>query len=376
MDKYSADTVIVGAGVVGLAVAARLARSGREVFVVEKHPSFGVETSSRNSEVIHAGIYYPETSLKTRLCVRGKQLLYDYCERNRVPFRRCGKLIVATEKRQLDKLDKLYQQGLCNGVADLRLYSRETIARRYPALFAHSAIWSPSTGIIDSHRLMVQLKQEAERDGTLFLFKHEVLRGDFVSDRIELGVKTPEAEVCLITASEVVNCAGLSALQWLNCSSGIELTELPEPCFAKGNYYRLTGRPPTDCLVYPIPEETGLGVHLTLDLTGAARFGPDVEWLDEPDYQVSAESLPRFYQEVRKYWPSLPEASLTADYCGVRPKIKRDGRLVNDFVIQCSDSHQVTGLVNLLGIESPGLTCCLALAEMVQISLDSGKGSA
>ncbi|PID42919.1 MAG: FAD-dependent oxidoreductase [Gammaproteobacteria bacterium] len=376
MDKYSTDTVVVGAGVVGIAVAARLARSGREVFVLERHPHYGLETSSRNSEVIHAGIYYPESSLKAGLCVRGKHLLYHYCEQNRVPFRRCGKLIVATEKTQVDKLEAIYRQGRQNGVADLNLWGKESLHKLYPELSGHAAIWSPSTGIIDSHQLMTRLMQEAEINGAQFLFRHEVIKGDFSSDRIELEVNTPDGQTCLIRASEVVNCAGLSAIQWLNASNGICHAELPEPCFAKGNYFALTVRPPVDCLVYPVPEEGGLGVHLTLDMGGRGRFGPDVEWLntewqDNPDYQVSARSLPRFYREVRKYWPSLPEGSLVADYCGVRPKIKRDGQVLNDYLIQASDAHQIPGLVNLLGIESPGLTCCLALAETVQRALDS-----
>ncbi len=365
MDKYHIDTAIIGAGVVGMAVAAKLAVSGRRVFVLERHDSFGMETSSRNSEVIHAGIYYPDHSLKARLCVAGKQQLYAYCERRGVPFRRCGKLIVATAQDQLPKLAEIFDQGHRNGVVDLERWAATQVKGRFPGLVAQEALWSPSTGIIDSHALMRALQEDAAAGQAEFLFKHEVLRGNFYPNVMDLEVRGPDGVVFLLSCKEVINCGGLQALTWVTRSSGIFLDDLPAPCYAKGNYFTLAGRAPFDALVYPVPEPGGLGVHLTLDLAGQARFGPDVEWVDQPDYQVSDASLEKFYAEVRKYWPALPDHALQAGYCGIRPKLMREGVLLNDFVIQQESDQGLPGFINLLGIESPGLTCCLALADEV-----------
>lgn len=369
MNRCRVDTVIVGAGVVGIAVARRLSASGRNVFVLEKHSTFGNETSSRNSEVIHSGIYYPENSLKARLCILGKQMLYDYCQTSGVPYRACGKLIVASEACQEEVIHQLYQKGMVNGVSDLILLGKATLKAQYPRLSACSAIWSPSTGIVDSHQLMIRLKMDAEVKGAQFLFKHEVVKGHFSSGQVELQVIAPDGSRFLIVASEVINCAGLTSLQWLQ--SSLPTLDLPSPAYAKGSYFSLKGAPPADCLVYPVPEKGGLGVHLTLDMSGAGRFGPDVEWIKQPDYRPSCRSSSYFYREIRKYWPTLPENSLIPGYCGVRPKLVQNGKVLDDFFVQGPEVHGIQGFVNLLGIESPGLTCCLSLGETVNTLLGS-----
>lgn len=365
MEIYSIDTLIVGAGVVGIATAARLATSGRRLFVLERHERFGMETSSHNSEVIHAGIYYPECSLKARLCVKGKAQLYAYLEDRGIAHRRCGKLIVATDEAQKAALAGIARQGIRNGVTDLEEWSSTQIRARFPALNASAGLWSPSTGILDSHGLMSALKSDAESRQAEFLFRHQVRRGSWSGQEIIVEVLGPDEKPFLLSCKEVINCAGLASLQWLNQFEGIRKECLPEPCYAKGNYFSLVTRSPFDALVYPVPEPGGLGVHLTLDLAGSARFGPDVEWVSKPDYQVSTASEKAFYRAVRRYWPGLPDHSLHPGYCGIRPKLRRNGVLLSDFVIQGAEEHGVPGLLNLLGIESPGLTSCLALADEV-----------
>jgi L-2-hydroxyglutarate oxidase LhgO len=352
------DCVVIGAGVVGLAVARLLAEAGREVVVLEAAAAIGTGTSSRNSEVIHAGIYYPPNSLKARLCVAGRQALYSYCEASGVAHRRCGKLIVATHPRQLKKLAEIERQAQANGVNDLQWLSSEQAMTLEPDVRCVGALLSPSTGIVDSHALMLSLQGDAERAGAVFAFHSALEGGRLGSDGIEIKV---QGQAWL--ANLVINCAGLAAPMVAASLNGFPARFVPPTFYAKGNYFSCTHRTRFSHLIYPVPEEAGLGVHLTLDLAGQARFGPDVEWISEVDYQVDPRRGDGFYEEIRKYWPQLPDGALQADYCGIRPKLSRRETL--DFRIDDSSVHGVNGLINLFGIESPGLTSALAIADHV-----------
>ena len=361
------DVVVIGAGVVGLAVARALALAGREVWVLESEASIGSGISARNSEVIHAGIYYPQGSLKARLCVRGKQMLYGYCAERGVAHRRCGKLLVATSLAQMGELQQVQARALANGVDDLQLLSAAEAIALEPALYCHGALLSPSTGIVDSHGLMLALQGDLENAGSHVVVNTAV-------ERVALS-PTGRHEVlthdgtCL-AAHAVVNAAGLSAPALARCFEGLAAHHVPQEFFAKGNYFSLAGRAPFQRLIYPLPEPGGLGVHLTLDLGGQAKFGPDVQWVDDAmDYAVDPARGMAFYAEVRKYWPGLPDGALQASYAGIRPKISGPGEAAADFCVQGPEEHGVPGLVNLFGIESPGLTSALALAEMVSALL-------
>ena len=361
MDKL--DCVVVGAGVIGLAVARALALTGREVVVLEAAEAIGTETSSRNSEVIHAGIYYPQGSLKARLCVSGKLALYAYCESRGIPHRRCGKLIVATEPQQLDTLSSIAAKAAANEVGDLERLDRAAVAELEPALRCEGALLSPSTGIIDSHALMLAFQGEAEAAGATVALRSPLLGAD-IRDQgflLQVGGSAP----CTVLASSLINAAGLHAARVAAGIRGLPAHAVPRCRYAKGNYYTLAGRAPFRHLIYPVPEEAGLGVHLTLDLAGQARFGPDVEWVDEIDYRVDPWRAEMFYGEVRKYWPGLADAALQPAYAGIRPKLQAPGEPAGDFVIAGPQAHGVPGLVNLYGIESPGLTASLAIAEAV-----------
>ncbi|HSQ82640.1 MAG TPA: NAD(P)/FAD-dependent oxidoreductase [Casimicrobiaceae bacterium] len=355
------DSVVVGAGVVGLAVARELARAGREVVVVEATEAVGTVTSARNSEVLHAGIYYPPGSLKARLCVAGRERLYAYCAERRVPHRRCGKLIVATGVDQLGELARLEAQARASGVDDLVLLDVPAIAALEPALSCVAALHSPSTGIIDSHQYMLALEGDARDAGAVFAFGSPLVGGDVTGDGI--GLVIGGAEPMTLCARSVVNCAGHDAPRVARSIAGLPGISVPRAYLCKGNYFRLAGRSPFSRLVYPIPEAAGLGVHLTLDLGDQARFGPDVEWVDAVDYAVDPARAGRFYPAIRRYWPALPDGALVPDYAGVRPKIQAPGEPARDFVIEGPHEHGVAGLVNLFGIESPGLTASLAIAE-------------
>lgn len=361
------EAAVIGAGVVGLACARALAARGIETVILERHDAFGTETSARNSEVIHAGLYYPSGSLKARLCVIGRKALYDYCERNHIAHRRCGKLVVATSAAQIDKLTTLLRQGVANGVDDLQLLNAEEAQQLEPNLACTAALLSPSTGIIDSHGLMLALLGDAERDGAMLALQSPVAAGKIENDGIVLEVGNA-TEKTLLKARYVINAAGLCATQIARRINGFPQTHCPRPRYAKGNYFSLAGAAPFTRLIYPLPEPGGLGVHLTLDLGGQARFGPDVEWLsddwiDQPEYQIDAGRSECFYAEVRRYWPALPDDGLTPAYCGVRPKISGPEDPAADFLIQGPSRHSVPGLVNLFGIESPGLTSSLAIAD-------------
>lgn len=363
------DSVVIGAGVVGLAVARALARSGREVIVVEAGEGIGVGTSSRNSEVIHAGIYYPSGSLKAQLCVQGKQRLYAYCDERGVDYRRLGKLIVATHDDQYAGLRKLLEQGRRNGVDDLQWLSAEQAREREPALACVAALWSPSTGIIDSHALMLALQADAEAGGASLVFHTPLLTARCNDQGFELHMGG--AEPMTLRCRELINCAGLSAPQVAGRIQGLAPHDVPTAYLCKGNYFSFSGRAPFRHLVYPAPEGAGLGVHMTLDLGGQARFGPDVEWVEQIDYRVDPHRADGFYAAIRRYWPGLPDASLQPAYSGIRPKITGPGEPAADFVISGPAEHGVPGLVNLFGIESPGLTSCLALADQVIDRLSS-----
>ncbi len=360
---------IIGAGVVGLACARALAARGIDSVVLERHDAFGSETSARNSEVIHAGLYYPGGSKKAALCVAGRDALYAYCDERHVAHRRCGKLVVATHEAQLPKLEALRRQGEANGVSDLRLLDGAAARALEPELACIAALHSPSTGIVDSHAFMLALLADAERNGALLALKSPVAGGRIAPDGIVLAVGNG-SDTTQLKARFIVNAAGLAATQFARSLAGFPAAHCPTPHYAKGNYYGLAGRAPFSRLIYPLPEPGGLGVHLTLDLGGQARFGPDVEWLpdhwiDRPDYTVDPERSSGFYAEVRRYWPGLPDDALAPAYCGVRPKISGPQDPAADFLIQGPAAHGVPGLVNLFGIESPGLTSALAIADAV-----------
>lgn len=362
------DTLVVGAGVVGLAVADALARAGREVVLVEATGLIGSGVSSRSSEVIHSGIYYPAGSAKARLCVRGKHLLYEFCERHDVPHRRCGKLIVAPRVDQEPALQALLARGQANGVTGLRLLDRQAVQACEPALDVHAAIASATTGIVDSHALMLALARRAQDHGAVLVFKTAFERAQPSAGgwRVRLADGGGGLD-CL--ARRLVLATGLNAPTLARAIEGLPPAQVPVERYARGNYFALAGRAPFSRLVYPVPEKDGLGVHLTLDLAGRARFGPDVEWIERPSFEVNAARLAPFYGAIRRYWPGLPEGALRPDYAGVRPKIYEPHEPAADFRIDGPRAHGLAALVCLFGIESPGLTSALAIAEAVRAEL-------
>jgi L-2-hydroxyglutarate oxidase LhgO len=361
---------VVGGGIIGLAVARALATTGREVIVLEAADAVGTQTTSRSSEFIHAGIYYSEDSLKARLCVRGRELLTRYCDERGVSWSRPGKLIVATDDAQIDRLEALFRHGIANGVDDLRRIGGDELPELEPEVRGVAALVSPSTGIVDVDGMVRALRRDLESLGGAVALRSRVIGG-----RIESGgVTVDTAEGGSASAHMLVNCAGLGAWQVASSLDGFD-GPIPPRHLAKGNYFGLSGaRAPFDHLVYPVPVDGGLGVHFTMDLAGAARFGPDVEWLDEPagdlhdkdlDYSVDDARLTGFEDSIRRYWPGLPSGTLTPAYAGIRPKTSGPGEPAADFVIHGPAMHGVAGLVNLFGIESPGLTASLAIADEV-----------
>jgi L-2-hydroxyglutarate oxidase LhgO len=355
--------VVVGAGVVGLALARRLARDGREVLILEAEDRFGTGSSSRNSEVIHSGIYYAKDSLKARLCVAGNRALYAYCRERAVEHRRCGKLIVAADASQLGALRELQAKGLANGVEELRWLEGPEARALEPELRCEAALLSPGTGIVDSHGLMKALLTDAEDAGATLVLRSPVTGGAALDGGVRLDVGGPEPMTIL--ARQVYNCAGLGAVALARAIQGLDPRSVPAFHLAKGSYFGLAQRAPFTRLVYPVPEAAGLGTHFTLDLGGQARFGPDVEWVDALDYDVDPARCLGFYEAVRRYWPGLPDGALQPAYAGIRPKLQGPGEPARDFLVQGPEDHGVPGLVNLLGIESPGLTACLAIADGV-----------
>ncbi|VWD31926.1 FAD-dependent oxidoreductase [Burkholderia lata] len=358
------DCVVIGAGVVGLAIARELAARGRETLVLEAADAIGTGTSSRNSEVIHAGLYYPRGSLKAMSCVHGRDLLYEFCETHHVPHRRAGKLLVATSASQVKQLKAIAARATENGVLDLMPLTRVEAQALEPALECVEALFSPSTGIVDSHQLMLALLGDAEQDGAVCALKSpvesiDVLRGGrFV---VRTGGEAPTE----IEAACVINSAGLGAQALARRTHGLDPRWVPPLYLARGNYFSLSGRAPFSHLIYPMPDRAGLGVHLTLDLGGQARFGPDVEWIDTLRYEVDPARATAFYASIRAFWPGLPDDALQPAYAGIRPKVAGPGEPPADFIVQGVAQHGVRGLVNLFGIESPGLTASLALAQRV-----------
>jgi L-2-hydroxyglutarate oxidase LhgO len=361
MDKV--DCVVIGAGVIGLAIARRLARAGREVIVLEQAEGIGTVTSSRNSEVIHAGIYYPSGSLMARMCVGGKRALYQYCAEHGIPHRNCGKLIVATTPKETEKLASIRAHAEANGVLDLETLDAAAARALEPALNCEAALLSPSTGIIDSHAYMLALRGDAEDAGAACAFHTPLLHAKASSDGFELdaGGDAPMSLACRL----LVNAAGLGASAVARSIDGMPIELIPPAYLAKGNYFSCSARAPFSHLIYPVPEPGGLGVHLTLDMAGQARFGPDVEWVDTIDYAVDPARAERFYPAIRRYWPTLPDGALSPGYSGIRPKIVPPAVASQDFLIQGPRDHGVEGLINLFGIESPGLTSSLAIADHV-----------
>jgi L-2-hydroxyglutarate oxidase LhgO len=369
------DAVVIGSGVIGLAVGRALAREGLETIVLERADAFGTITSSRNSEVIHAGLYYPSGSLKARLCVQGRDRLYAYCTEKGLAHRRCGKLLVASGDAQRARLAQIQAQGRRNGVDDLEWLDAAQLRALEPELHAQVALWSPSTGIVDSHGLMLALLGDLEAAGGALALRspvESIAAGD-TAHRLQVGGDVPMA----LEARVLVNAAGLWAPALAARTAGLGEMHVPRARYAKGNYFSLAAKAPFRHLIYPTPEAAGLGVHLTLDLAGQARFGPDVQWIDPAtpdtiDYRVDAGRMAAFEAAIRSYWPGLPERALQPAYSGVRPKLEAaDGGALVDFVVQGPAEHGIAGLVNLYGIESPGLTACLAIADEVVSRLAS-----
>ncbi len=366
------DCVVIGAGVVGLAIARALAIAGREVVIVESENAIGTGISSRNSEVIHAGIHYPPGSLKARLCVRGKALMYAFCAERHVPHSRIGKLVVATDDAQRGALDHVLENARASGVDDLEALDASQAATLEPAIRCVAALWCPSTGIVDSHALMLALLADAEAHGATLALSSRVVGGAVTSDGIALRVASDDTFA--LEARLVVNCASLGATRVARAIDGMPAASIPTIHYAKGNYFSLTGRSPFRHLIYPLPEASGLGVHVTPDLGGQAKFGPDVEWLapDAPfDFNVDPGRVDLFVDVIRRYWPALPDDALAPAYAGIRPKLSGPGEAAADFVIAGPHDHGVAGLVNLFGIDSPGLTSSLAIAEHVASLVDA-----
>lgn len=359
------DCVVAGAGVVGLAVARALALSGREVVMIEKADAIGTVTSSRNSEVIHAGLYYAPGSLKARLCVEGRRLLYAYCAEHNIGHRRAGKLIVASEPGQADGLRAIEANAKRCGVDDLQFLTRGEAERLEPALNCASALLSPSTGIIDSHALMLSLRGDAEASGASLAFLTCVAAATIVAGGIRIDTRDVNGETFALEAGAFVNAAGLDAQAVAGRIEGFPRDLIPRQWLARGNYFALPGQSPFSRLIYPVPVEGGLGVHLTLDLAGNARFGPDVEWIDGVDYTVDPGRSAVFYEAIRSYWPDLADHALQPAYAGIRPKLSGPGQASVDFMIQGPADHGAGRIVNLFGIESPGLTASLAIADHV-----------
>ena len=364
MSTEKIEAVVIGAGVVGLACARALSMRGVETLIVERHDGIGQEISSRNSEVIHAGIYNAPGSLKAALCVPGNRMLYEYCGQRGIAHRRCGKLIVATTPAQESRLAQLLDQARRNGVSEIRMITGEQAVALEPQLRCTAALLSPTTGIVDSHALLLSLLGDAENHGATLALCSAVTRGELSADGILLQISSGD-EAMTLAARIVINAAGLGAPAMASQIAGLAAQHVPRAYYAKGNYFSLTGRAPFSRLIYPVPEPGGLGVHLTLDLGGQARFGPDVEWVEQIDYSVEPRRADGFYAEVRKYWRELPDNALQPAYCGIRPKITGPGETSADFLIQGPQTHGVPGLVNLFGIESPGLTACLPIADQV-----------
>jgi L-2-hydroxyglutarate oxidase LhgO len=369
MDRV--DALVVGAGVIGLAVARELALAGHEVIVIDAAEGIGTATSARNSEVIHAGLYYAPGSLKARLCVEGRAALYAHCAASGIAHRRCGKLVVAVGEDEVPALEALRAQALANGVGDAVLIDGAAARAMEPAVRCVAALHSPSTGIVDSHGLMLSLQGEAEDHGAMFAFHSPFKRATRTNDG-EFDVQVGGAEPMRLHARLLVNAAGLHASTVASRIDGLAAAHVPRTRWCRGHYFSLAGRAPFSRLVYPMHNRAGLGIHFTLDLGGQGRFGPDVDWLPDgsgEDYAVDASRLAGFAHDIRRYWPALPDDALAPAYSGIRPKLVGPGEPAADFRIDGPTAHGVPGLVNLFGIESPGLTASLAIGARAASSL-------
>jgi L-2-hydroxyglutarate oxidase LhgO len=357
------ECAVIGAGVVGLAIARKLAMEGREVVVLEAERAFGTHTSARNSEVVHAGIYYASGSLKARMCVAGRQLLYRYCEEHDVGHRRIGKLIVASDETQIAGLQKYKAQAETNGVPDLEWLDGGVLRELEPEVRSVAGVLSPSTGVVDSHGLMLAYLGDAERHGASLALESPVIAGAVESDGIRLDVGG--AEPMSLKCHTVINSAGLNAQAVARSIAGVPAHTIPPSFYAIGHYYTLTGKAPFRRLIYPVARQDWLGVHVTIDLGGQVKFGPDFSWIERIDYRFDESREAAFYEAIRFYYPGLRDGALQPGYTGIRPRITGPGGPAQDFVIQCKHEHGIEGLVNLYGIESPGLTSSLAIADHV-----------
>jgi len=368
------DCIVVGAGVIGLAAARAVARGGREVIIIERERRIGLHTSSRNSEVIHAGIHYPPGSLKARLCVEGREQLYRYCDIHGIGYRRCGKLTVAASAAEIPQLEKIEANARASGVFDLEWLEGAEAVRLEPALKCFAALYSPVTGIIDSHGLLSCLLGDAESYGANVAYGTQVTALDPGERGIEVCIDGQTA--ASVRTRWLINCAGLGAAEVAASMAAFPRAHIPRLHYAKGTYFSLPGHAAFSRLIYPAPSATGhLGIHLTLDLAGGARLGPDMQWLEAlgetPDYHVDAGRAALFAEAVREYWPQVPVAQLTPGYAGIRPKLSGPGEPARDFLISGPADHGVAGVVNLFGIESPGLTASLALGDVIAALLEA-----
>jgi len=355
--------LVIGAGVIGLAVARTAARAGHDVTVAEMTGGIANGVSSRNSEVVHAGLYYPTNSLRARHCVRGRRMLYEFCAGHGVGHRKCGKLVVATDAAELGKVEAIRKQGEANGVEDLEIIGGNAARALEPELSCIGALASPQSGIVDSHGFMRALWGELEDNGGMIAFETPVERISYRAPRWQ--VRFGGRDTGTLDFDAVVNAAGLGAQSLARRIDGYPADQVPRLVLAKGNYFSYAGRPVFSRLIYPTPVDGGLGVHVTLDLAGRMRFGPDVEWIKEESYGIDAARADGFYARIRSYWPRLPDGTLVPDYCGIRPKLTGPGEPAADFMIAGPPAHGLPRLVNLFGIESPGLTASLSIAEDV-----------
>ena len=367
--NFDFDSVVIGSGVVGLSIARSLSFSGRKVLLLEKKKVIGQGISSRNSEVIHAGIYYPFGSLKRHLCIDGKKRLVRYCADRNVEYKLLGKLIVANSKEELETLSDIFSNGIKNGVSDLRMVSENELRSIEPELRAKQAILSPSSGIVDSHSLMLSLQGDFELKDGIMIFGSSVSRINQLVGGFSVSVEGHEDFE--VTSKELINSAGLHSQELSSKIPTIEEMSIPKTRYCKGNYFSLSSKPPFSRLIYPVPNNSGLGIHYTLDLSGRAKFGPDTEWIESPDYNVDFSLKDKFYKAIQHYYPSLKIDDLKPDYAGIRPKVVDADEPAADFLIQFEDTHSLPGYVALYGIESPGLTACLAIAHYVCETLNS-----
>lgn len=363
------DVLVVGAGVVGLAIARALASRGHSVIIAEGTGGIGNGVSSRNSEVIHAGMYYPQDSLRARHCVRGRRMLYAFCESHGVPHAKCGKLIVATNDLEQAKIEGIYEQGVVNGVEGLSFLTGEAARSLEPNLHCTSAVLSQETGIVDSHALMLALQGDFEAAGGMIAFHAPV--ESIARSGTGWNVHVGGAEPTGISVDAVVNAAGLGAQALARSTEGYPSRRVPPLVLAKGNYFGCLGKPAFSRLIYPAPVDGGLGTHVTLDLAGRMRFGPDVEWVEKEIYEVDPHRAESFYASIRRYWPGLPDGALVPDYAGIRPKLTGPGEKAADFMIDGPAEHGLAGLIHLFGIESPGLASALSIADAIADSLKS-----